>query len=157
MDYEDTQGFCGGQSVQWRENRGRCGLCGDPYNGPREHEAGGEAGHNKKGEIMTISKGRYATGVIVGSYRAGGLLDVSVEVTANHGGQRNLKGLKCSIYFPFAPGHFTFKLCPVPAEAEATQQCMDNNVLGLAFSVMDMMLIIQLSTLHIYRIQQSIT
>ena len=98
---------------------------------------------------MTISKGRYATGVIVGSYRAGGLLDVSVEVTANHGGQRNLKGLKCSIYFPFASGHFTFKLCPVPAEAEATQQCMDNNVLGLAFSVMDMMLIIQLSTLPI--------
>ena len=33
--------------------------------------------------------GRYATGVIVERYKAGGLLDVSVEVTANHGGQRN--------------------------------------------------------------------
>ena len=37
---------------------------------------------------MTIFIGRYATGVIVGSYRAGGLLEASVEVTANHGGQR---------------------------------------------------------------------
>ena len=43
--------------------------------------------------MMTTFIGRYATGVIVGRYRAGGLLDVSVEVTANHGGQRNQKGL----------------------------------------------------------------
>ena len=36
--------------------------------------------------LMAFFKGRYATGVIVGKYRAGGLLEVSVEVTANHGG-----------------------------------------------------------------------
>ena len=36
--------------------------------------------------LMAFFKGRYATGVTVGKYRAGGLLEVSVEVTANHGG-----------------------------------------------------------------------
>ena len=40
-DYEDNEGFCGGQTVQWSQNGGRCGLCGDAYNGVREHEAGG--------------------------------------------------------------------------------------------------------------------
>ena len=41
------------------------------------------------GDNDNLYIGRYATGVIVGRYRAGGLLDVSVEVTANHGGQRD--------------------------------------------------------------------
>ena len=31
-------------SVQWEQNEGQCGVCGDPYNfkSPRPHEAGGE-------------------------------------------------------------------------------------------------------------------
>ena len=41
------------------------------------------------------------------------------------------------IYFSnTAPGYFTFRLCPVEAEAEATQECMDRNVLRLALTVM---------------------
>ena len=28
--------------VQWVQNGGRCGLCGDAYNGKREHEWGGK-------------------------------------------------------------------------------------------------------------------
>ena len=40
-DYEDNQGFCGGQTVQWSRNGGKCGLCGDAYHGHREHEAPG--------------------------------------------------------------------------------------------------------------------
>lgn len=33
-------------SVQWLQNGGKCGICGDPYNleSPRPHEAGGEYG-----------------------------------------------------------------------------------------------------------------
>ena len=40
-DYQDNEGFCGGQTVQWTQNGGKCGLCGDAYNGVREHEYGG--------------------------------------------------------------------------------------------------------------------
>ena len=69
-DYEDNEGFCGGLIVQWEVNRGRCGLCGDPYNGAREHEAGGQ----------------YATGQVVATYSPGQRMEVSVEVTANHAG-----------------------------------------------------------------------
>jgi hypothetical protein len=37
---------------QWGVNQGHCGVCGDPYQGPRENEAGG----------------KYATGTIVHTY-----------------------------------------------------------------------------------------
>lgn len=93
---------------------------------------------------MTIFQGRYATGVIVGSYRAGGLLEASVEVTANHGGQKIIEIFNI---YSFAPGYFTFRLCPLEDEAEATQECMDSNVLSLAFTVMDTLLVNKVSTL----------
>ena len=54
--------------IQYGENGGRCGLCGDPYQGPREHEAGG----------------KYANGIIVETYMQGGTIEVDVDITANH-------------------------------------------------------------------------
>ena len=31
---------CRGWGVQWNENNGRCGICGDPWSDfPRDHEA----------------------------------------------------------------------------------------------------------------------
>lgn len=94
-DYEDNEGFCGGFAVQWDVNSGLCGLCGDPHHGPREHEAGGE----------------FATGEIVATYRPGQEIQVSVEVTANHG------------------GHFKFSVCPGSRDRDPTQQCLDDHVL----------------------------
>lgn len=43
--------------VQWEQNSGNCGVCGDPYHfkEPRPHEAGGE----------------YAKGIITRFYTAG--------------------------------------------------------------------------------------
>ncbi|KAL4232934.1 hypothetical protein ACF0H5_007622 [Mactra antiquata] len=70
INYDDNQLFCGGYDVQWKHNGGRCGVCGDSYNGPRENEAGG----------------RYATGTISRHYSEGQIISVSVEVTTNHGG-----------------------------------------------------------------------
>ena len=59
---------------------GKCGICGDPYGAsPRNHEAPG---------------GRYANGIIVREYKIGQVIDVQVDVTANH------------------KGNFQFKLCP---------------------------------------------
>ncbi|GFR84280.1 hypothetical protein ElyMa_005994900 [Elysia marginata] len=70
VNYEDNQLFCGGVKVQYSINGGKCGVCGDPWNGKREHEAGG----------------RYANGVIVRKYKVGQVINATVELTANHRG-----------------------------------------------------------------------
>jgi len=51
--------FCGGWAVQWEQNSGKCGVCGDAahLNQPRPHEAGGEYG---KGIISR----RYVSGQV---------------------------------------------------------------------------------------------
>lgn len=67
---DDMALWCGGFSTQWEINGGRCGVCGDPYNGPRDHEAGG----------------KYANGIIVRHYRSGETISVSVELTTSHMG-----------------------------------------------------------------------
>ncbi|GAB0093326.1 uncharacterized protein DMENIID0001_084100 [Sergentomyia squamirostris] len=73
VNYNDNELFCGGYAVQWEQNSGRCGLCGDAYhlNTPRPHEAGGE----------------YAKGIISRYYSVGQEIDVEVELTANHYGR----------------------------------------------------------------------
>lgn len=60
-------------TVQWEQNQGRCGVCGDPWNmeEPRLHEAGGQ----------------YAKGIIGRHYSIGQEIDVEVELTANHWGR----------------------------------------------------------------------
>ena len=58
---------------QWEEQGGKCGECGDPYDvrlGERENHAGGQ----------------YANGIIVDTYQPGQIIDVDVEITANHYG-----------------------------------------------------------------------
>ena len=55
---------------QWNKNGGKCGVCGDPYDGVREHEAGG----------------KYATGTITGHYSQGQTINVEVQITATHKG-----------------------------------------------------------------------
>ncbi|OWF56794.1 uncharacterized protein LOC110452715 [Mizuhopecten yessoensis] len=69
-NYNDNQLFCGGFYRQWSLNGGKCGVCGDPWNGPREHEAGG----------------KYATGKITRSYTEGATIDIEIQVTASHHG-----------------------------------------------------------------------
>jgi len=73
VNYNDNELFCGGFAVQWEQNGGNCGVCGDPYQmkEPRPHEAGGE----------------YAKGIISRFYSAGQEIDVEVELTANHYGR----------------------------------------------------------------------
>ena len=60
-------------TVQWEQNQGRCGVCGDPWNmeEPRLHEAGGQ----------------YAKGIISRHYSVGQEIDVEIELTANHWGR----------------------------------------------------------------------
>ncbi|XP_013390934.1 uncharacterized protein LOC106159259 [Lingula anatina] len=56
---------CGGLKAQWYGSNGQCGVCGDPYQGVRDHEAGG----------------KYATGTIVRSYGVGETIDIVVDIT----------------------------------------------------------------------------
>lgn len=81
-------------SVQWEQNKGNCGVCGDAYHlrSPRPHEAGGEYG---KGIISR----RYAAGQVINSslfysaVKAESIfvslqeIDVEIELTANHYGR----------------------------------------------------------------------
>jgi hypothetical protein len=64
------EGFCGGISVQWNQNNGRCGICGDNFalGMPRPHELGGT----------------YGQGVIVKTYRQGQTIEVSLKLSASH-------------------------------------------------------------------------
>lgn len=59
--------------MQWEQNEGKCGLCGDPYHvkEPRPHEAGGI----------------YAKGIISRHYGVGQTIDIEIELTANHYGR----------------------------------------------------------------------
>lgn len=59
--------------MQWEQNAGKCGICGDAYQveEPRPHEAGGT----------------YAKGIISRHYSVGQTIDIEIELTANHYGK----------------------------------------------------------------------
>ncbi|XP_076086507.1 uncharacterized protein LOC143057150 isoform X2 [Mytilus galloprovincialis] len=67
-NYSDHGLFCGGLSRQYYQNDGKCGTCGDPYDGERKNEAGGI----------------YATGFIARRYEKGQDIEVEIQLTANH-------------------------------------------------------------------------
>ncbi|OWF42440.1 uncharacterized protein LOC110461062 [Mizuhopecten yessoensis] len=69
VNYNDNQLFCGGR-INYIYQHQQCGICGDPFQGPRNNEAGG----------------RYAAGIIGRNYKAGQTIDIGVEITANHFG-----------------------------------------------------------------------
>ena len=54
----------------WNTNGGKCGVCGDHYQGPLHNEP----------------PGKYATGIIGKTYNKGQIIDVAVLITANHTG-----------------------------------------------------------------------
>lgn len=87
--------------VQFQKNGGKCGVCGDSYDEaqPRTHEAGGEFGQ----------------GIITKEYIVGQVIDIEIDVTANH------------------YGYFELKLCPTNNKNKAaTQECLDKYPLFLA-------------------------
>ncbi|KAG6462216.1 uncharacterized protein LOC115451507 isoform X2 [Manduca sexta] len=70
VNYNDNELFCGGYAVQWEQNEGKCGVCGDAHHlsEPRPHEAGG----------------MYAKGIVTRHYSVGQEIEIEVELTANH-------------------------------------------------------------------------
>ncbi|XP_076042840.1 uncharacterized protein LOC143026409 [Oratosquilla oratoria] len=72
VNYNDNELFCGGYDVQYHQNGGKCGVCGDPYDKPRPRE--NEAG------------GLYGTGILTANYTMNQEITVDVDLTANHRG-----------------------------------------------------------------------
>lgn len=33
VNYNDMSNYCGGKENQWTNQHGKCGVCGDPYQG----------------------------------------------------------------------------------------------------------------------------
>ena len=79
--------------TQWNTNNGKCGFCGDAYNAAvRAHEVGG----------------KYANGIIGGTYRAGATIDIAVKLGTNH------------------LGYFEFNICDNNnPNVRPTQECFD--------------------------------
>ncbi|XP_063708828.1 uncharacterized protein LOC134837387 [Culicoides brevitarsis] len=71
INYDDSELWCGGLTVQHNTYGGKCGICGDTYGNPRprKHELGG---------------GPFGEGVIVKTYPADSIITVTVKVTVNH-------------------------------------------------------------------------
>ncbi|XP_064644373.1 uncharacterized protein LOC135498129 [Lineus longissimus] len=98
VDYDDDGWNCGGVGMQYDRSGGKCGICGDSYPGPRKSEAGG----------------KYAKGVIVRHYKKGQIIDIKVDITANHW------------------GWFEFKLCANnDVTKPATEACLNQTLLYL--------------------------
>jgi len=98
VDYNDNEVFCGGVSKQFQNNGGRCGICGDSAEkpSPQDHETGGIYGNK----------------IIGKTYVKNSVIDIEVELTANH------------------RGRFSLKLCPLTKRMnEATQECLDQHPL----------------------------
>ncbi|CAG9767799.1 unnamed protein product [Ceutorhynchus assimilis] len=73
VNYNDNELYCGGYTVQWEQNDGKCGICGDAFHlkEPRPHEAGG----------------LFAKGIVSRHYSVGQTIDIEVELTTNHYGR----------------------------------------------------------------------
>ncbi|KAL3866015.1 hypothetical protein ACJMK2_043356 [Sinanodonta woodiana] len=70
VNYNDMGLNCGGFVNHFETHGGKCGVCGDPWEGPRENEAGG----------------KYALGVVARQYKIGQVINVTIELTSNHMG-----------------------------------------------------------------------
>ena len=69
--FTDNELNCGGFHVQWSQNNGKCGVCGDAY-------------HRK--DPLYVYPGNYADGFITKTYTEGQEIEVSVQITSNYQG-----------------------------------------------------------------------
>ncbi|XP_047475550.1 uncharacterized protein LOC125029613 isoform X2 [Penaeus chinensis] len=76
-NFNDNELFCGGFGIQYGQNDGKCGVCGDNWADPqpRDNEAGG----------------LYGTGLITANFTKGQEVDVEIELTTTHQGYFELR------------------------------------------------------------------
>ncbi|KAL3871140.1 hypothetical protein ACJMK2_039157 [Sinanodonta woodiana] len=116
INYTDNQLFCGGFSRQWNVNDGKCGTCGDPYDGPQDNEAGG----------------RYAQGIIVRTYLKEAVIDVKVQMTAVHLGWFEFRICPHNdVKTPVSQACLNKTLLYLPSENGTRYSVNNNNFVGL--------------------------
>jgi len=72
VQYTDNELNCGGYSVQWYQNNGKCGVCGDAY-------------HISNPKY--VYPGTYAKdSFITKTYKEGQTIEVTIRITSNHQG-----------------------------------------------------------------------
>ncbi|XP_065558115.1 uncharacterized protein LOC136025946 [Artemia franciscana] len=101
VDYNDNELYCGGRGVQFGVNDGKCGVCGNDYRDkvPRPHEM----------------NGLYYSGLNTRRYAPGQVLNINIDLTANHW------------------GYFELKLCPSNYDSNKEMQaCFDKYPLRIA-------------------------
>jgi len=69
-NWDDDGNYCGGYTALWLLNEGKCGICGDSYSGPKDHEVGG----------------KYYSGIIGAKYKQAQVIDILIQISANHRG-----------------------------------------------------------------------
>ncbi|XP_059145496.1 uncharacterized protein LOC131932586 [Physella acuta] len=99
VNHLDNEMMCGGRTVQWQQNGGKCGICGDPWSGPRLYERpdGAMVQHN----------------VITKVYVEGSTITVLVQILYSHLGWIEFR--LCDI--------------ASTGGVEATQACLDQTLL----------------------------
>ncbi|WAR15564.1 hypothetical protein MAR_005669 [Mya arenaria] len=101
-NYNDNELFCGGRIVQWNQNGGKCGVCGDNY-----------ADVIKDNESIN---GKYVINrSITGYYVRGQTIEVTVNLTANHKGWWEFKLCSLKNY-----------------DTAVTQDCLDEHILNFS-------------------------
>jgi len=109
VDYNDNSYNCGGFDHQWNVYGGKCGFCGDPYEGPRQSEEDLWPGG------VPAGKGTYANGIISQTYNMGQFIPINVIITANH------------------MGWFEFRLCKYEnSSSRMSDDCLNQNLLVFA-------------------------
>ena len=68
INYSDNEVFCGGVGIQFKKNKGKCGVCGDDWSKkrPRDNENGGVWGTGTIGR--TYMQGQVQDLITISSY-----------------------------------------------------------------------------------------
>ncbi|KAI8786051.1 low-density lipoprotein receptor 1 [Biomphalaria glabrata] len=100
VNYNDHEMFCGGRAVQWQQNGGKCGICGDPWSGPRNYE-------RPEGALLPKDV------VITKTYQERDVINILLQITANHMGWHEFR--VCNV--------------ESSGGIEATHECLNQNLL----------------------------
>ncbi|CAG2115632.1 unnamed protein product [Medioppia subpectinata] len=107
----DRDGYlnCGGFDTQWRVNGGKCGVCGDPYNGARDNE---------------LPYGKYTKDLMVTrTYKSGTTIYAKVHMIKNNGGHFEFRLCPATALLNNA----TIRQEPHNWVQEVTDQCLDSH------------------------------
>ncbi|CAG5134367.1 unnamed protein product [Candidula unifasciata] len=100
VNYNDHEMNCGGRKVQWDQSGGKCGICGEPWPGPKNYE--------RPSGVMAQHQIRTAT------YLENAVIIIRLQITVSHRGWHEFR--ICNV--------------ARSGGVEATQACLDRTLLA---------------------------